>query len=142
MKVIDLDECWIYAGTKDKNGYGYLSVYLEGKSKTLRAHRASYESFVDSIPDGLVIDHLCRVTSCINPDHLEPVTSVVNTLRGMGFAGKNVRKKECPNGHPYDDDNAVRFGIKSYRRCRACENERHKAYYAANKEKWRLYNGY
>jgi len=35
------------------------------------------------IPDGLTLDHLCRVRHCVNPDHLEPVTQTENRRRGV-----------------------------------------------------------
>lgn len=58
---------------------GYCRVILNGK--TVRAHRAMYEQEIGPIPRGMQIDHLCNQTDCINPDHLEPVTPLVNTQR-------------------------------------------------------------
>ena len=54
------------------------------------AHRWSYQHHIGPVPEGLVLDHLCRVRHCVNPDHLEPVTSRENTLRGEGFAAVNA----------------------------------------------------
>jgi hypothetical protein len=73
-----LGECWVWVGRLNRNGYG--RVALGGREPM--AHRASYEAHVGPIPEGLVLDHLCRVRCCINPRHLEPVTVQENTLRG------------------------------------------------------------
>lgn len=111
--------CWIYTGKLGKNGYGYIGV--DGKTKL--AHRVSYELSIGPIPEGLQLDHLCRVRSCINPDHLEPVTNRENGLRGISFAAQNVVKTHCPLGHPYDDDNtrvrSTKYGWQR-RDCKAC----------------------
>jgi hypothetical protein len=70
-------ECWPWRGVRTMHGYG--SVTLDGRAVV--AHRASYETFVGPIPEGLEIDHLCRVRECVNPEHLEPVTHEVNMQR-------------------------------------------------------------
>lgn len=72
--------CWEWIGTTDRNGYGHI---WGGPGKgPLAAHRVAYELLVGPIPDGLCLDHLCRNTSCVNPQHLEPVTYAENYLRG------------------------------------------------------------
>ncbi len=75
-KVEVVDGCWLFQGAK-RSGYGQISV--EGKNK--QAHRVSYEVNVGPIPEGLELDHLCRATNCVNPDHLEPVTHAENIRR-------------------------------------------------------------
>lgn len=70
--------CWVWTGRLNRNGYG--RVYHAGKERM--AHRLTYELLVGPIPEGLVLDHVCRVRCCRNPYHLEPVTVQVNTLRG------------------------------------------------------------
>ena len=77
----DLGPCWLWTGTKLPKGYGSF-YYLAGRRAY--AHRFAYELLVGPIPaDRPQIDHLCRVTSCVNPTHLEPVTNRENTLRGL-----------------------------------------------------------
>jgi hypothetical protein len=66
---------------KTHNGYGILNT---GPGKRARAHRFYYEKKCGPIPDGLTLDHLCRIRACVNPDHLEPVTNTENCRRGLG----------------------------------------------------------
>lgn len=79
--TVDNNGCWIWGRFTLPNGYGQLTV----KGKRTLAHRYMYEKHVGPIPDGLVIDHLCRVRNCVNPDHLEPVTHTENQRRGRGY---------------------------------------------------------
>jgi hypothetical protein len=85
------DACWEWQGSMTPAGYGRLGVEWE----TIQAHRYIYERLVGPIPEGLTIDHLCKNTRCVNPRHLEPVTAGVNTLRGDGPSGQNLRKTHC-----------------------------------------------
>ncbi len=106
--------CWLWTGFLDRRGYGRFGI-----NRTSRfAHRISYELHVGAIPDGLTLDHLCRVPCCVNPAHLEAVTMRVNCLRGVGPAAKNVLKIQCPRGHEYNSANTKMEGRK--RRCRIC----------------------
>jgi hypothetical protein len=75
--------CWLWVGNKNDRGYGV--VPLEGKIR--KAHRAVYESERGPIPEGLTLDHLCRIRCCVNPDHLEPVTAMENIRRGIAIHG-------------------------------------------------------
>lgn len=107
--------CWIWSGRTGYWGYGRLGVNY----KTIYAHRFAYELLVGEIPEGLVIDHLCRNTACVNPSHLEPVSQGVNTLRGVGPASINSSKTHCVNGHPFDDENTY-IRNDGRRQCRIC----------------------
>jgi hypothetical protein len=111
-----LSGCWLWAGEWNDGGYGRL--WIRGKNH--QAHRLSYELHKGPIPDGLTIDHLCRVRCCVNPDHLEPVTMRENTLRGTGPTALNVLKTSCPAGHLYTPDN-TRIDARGRRSCRECD---------------------
>lgn len=76
---VDANGCWLWPGSKVR-GYGRIRHY----TKVTLTHRVTFEFFVGPIPDGLQIDHLCRVPACCNPDHLEPVTQLENYRRGLG----------------------------------------------------------
>ncbi|MFI1942236.1 HNH endonuclease signature motif containing protein [Streptomyces purpureus] len=109
--------CWLWTKALDRHGYAEIKI----DRRHYLAHRVSYELFVGPIPPGLVIDHLCRVRSCLNPAHLEPVTNRENVLRGEGLAAQNAAKAHCPQGHPYDEANTI-LRPSGSRRCRACHN--------------------
>jgi HNH endonuclease len=73
--------CWIWQRAINKPGYGAVHRREEGKSRL--AHQMMYERHKGPVPEGCILDHLCRVRSCVNPDHLEPVTHKVNCRRGI-----------------------------------------------------------
>jgi hypothetical protein len=112
--------CWIWNGPKDKR-LGYGCAQHNGQS--IKAHRLVYEAVVGKIPDGLVVDHLCRVTSCVNPDHLEPVTQRENLMRGNTPAARKAAQTHCIHGHEFTPENTYRHGDGS-RSCRACSIRR------------------
>ncbi len=105
--------CWIWQGYVDPNGYGQI-----GRNK--RAHRVVYEALCDPIPAGLELDHLCRVPTCVNPSHLEPVTRAENNRRSMSVSALNIRKTHCVNGHPLEGDNLYVHPASNSRRCKEC----------------------
>lgn len=103
-------ECWPWTDYLTEKGYGYF----RSARQYWRAHRWAYTHLVGPIPEGLVIDHLCRVRHCVNPAHMEPVTSRENTRRGIGHG----MKTHCKRGHPYDAANTLIH--KGWRECRTC----------------------
>ncbi len=123
------DECWPWARPAWTSGYGGLRV----NGIKVAAHRLSYELLVGPIPEGLVIDHLCRVRICVNPRHLEPVTFRENILRGAGTGAHHARKTHCLRGHPFEPPNGYTNSM-GYRGCHACDRIR----YAARRERGRL----
>jgi len=115
-----MDDCWLYAGWLDKDGYGNINIYLGlGKTTSVKAHRVMYENTIGDIPDGLYLDHLCFTPTCINPKHLEPVTNKENLRRGLGIAGSKFRQTECIHGHLFDEKN-TRIRPNGTRACRKC----------------------
>lgn len=116
FRVLVTETCWLWTGPLNpKSGYG---MQIQHRGRKYQAHRLAYESIVGPIPDGLQLDHLCRVRHCVNPAHLEAVTARVNTLRGNSTSALNHRKTHCPQGHEYSPENT--YQGKKARHCRAC----------------------
>jgi hypothetical protein len=107
--------------SKPLNTYGYGAIWVDGANRM--AHRVAYELSEGPIPEGLVIDHLCRNRACVNPAHMEPVTNHENVMRGEGEAAKNKAKTHCPQGHEYSEDNTYR-AARGDRQCKTCRRER------------------
>jgi DNA-binding CsgD family transcriptional regulator len=69
--------CLVWDGYTNPQGYG---VTGDGTKRRL-AHLVLWEQENGPVPDGLELDHLCRVRCCVRLDHLEPVTHAVNMRR-------------------------------------------------------------
>jgi hypothetical protein len=121
-KVRKTDSCWLWVGCILKAGYGQFA--LPG-GKRLYAHRICYEIYKGKIPKGLVLDHLCRVPSCVNPDHLEAVTMKVNILRGETITSMNSKKIHCLRGHKLSGKNLYHAPGDTRRRCRLCISDKY-----------------
>ena len=116
------DGCWLWKGDA-RRGYGRIQVSGRG-SPRVAVHRVVYKWLVGPIPDGLTLDHLCRVRACVNPGHLEPVTNRENILRGTSPVAAHARATHCIRGHPFDEANTYRHPGGQRRACRICERER------------------
>jgi len=131
-KVKKSESCWIWQGTLmslKSNKYPYGRFFINGV--TDYAHRISVKLSGREIPLGMHVDHLCRVHSCVNPDHLEVVTVKENVLRGQTPIVQSLRNAHlthCKSGHEFTEDNTrfykgARSG-KTHRRCRTCSRIR------------------
>lgn len=134
-------ECWLWLGRLNYKGYGQMTV----RKRSLAAHRVSYEAFVGPIPDGLEIDHLCRVRRCVNPQHLEAVTRSVNMQRAVAATGTVAGKRvggihlgeKCSNGHVVDKGNVAERG--GLIRCLTCRREGNRLAASGGKPRQRSY---
>jgi len=122
--------CRIYKGHISDQGYGLICI---NGIKGLKAHVIEWEKINGPVPDGLVLDHLCRNRACVNHLHLEPVTPKVNTLRGVGPTALNARKTQCKRGHELTGANLTTHKYK--RACRICQREHDGKYKAKLKER-------
>lgn len=138
-KVQKSEGCWTWTGAKTSRGYGKLTMWYGEVYRHVSAHKVSYELAKGSVPEGLCIDHLCCNTSCVNPDHLEAVTSGENTRRYTNTI------THCAQGHPFDEENttwayAVKDGYESWQRvCKTCRRERRAEYRKQNPDKISAY---
>ena len=120
----DESGCWTYVGRLDRYGYGKVDI-----PKMTITHRVAYEALVGPIPDGLVIDHLCRNRACCNPDHLEPVTNRANLMRGETDAARRAAQTHCIHGHEFSVSN-TRIRKDGTRTCIECSREAVRRYRA------------
>ena len=110
---------WLWTGAHQSRGYGSFAI----NGKTHQVHRLAYEDANGPIPDGLVIDHLCRIPSCVNPEHLEAVTPAVNNRRG---ADSQQGTGYCRMGHDLAEVGLYetkRASGRVRRECRGCRRE-------------------
>ncbi len=118
--------CWEWQGDKGVDGYGRFRLF----GRYAQAHRLSYRDFGNDLPDGMLIDHLCRNKRCVNPHHLEAVTHAENVRRGLRG---NIT--HCPHGHQYTLENTTyvtRKG-KHIRYCLTCLRASRNATYLRRK---------
>jgi hypothetical protein len=131
-KVRPTGFCWEWTAATFTNGYGQFQ--MNGSPKL--AHRVAYELLVGPIPEGLTLDHLCRVKHCVNPDHLDPVTQAENNARypGVRTGGRDKQlMTHCKRGHEFTPENTGRQpnGRKT---CRKCSRNRQRVYRAKERQ--------
>ncbi len=133
--------CWLWTGGLTGAGYGGFGAERIAETKRNRfvlAHRFAYELIIGPIPDGLQLDHLCRVPRCVRPSHLEAVTPRTNTLRGIGPTAVAARRTHCVNGHDFTAENTWHYG--GARHCRECRRASFRDWEKRNRERRNAYN--
>lgn len=116
--------CWLWRGYLNNRGYAQIQVHRV----SVFVHRLTYQSARGAIPEGLELDHLCRVPHCCNPAHLEPVTHRENVLRGVSPMAINAARTHCVHGHEFTPENTKRT-YNGRRACRACAREFMRGYH-------------
>lgn len=127
------DGCWEWTGALNKNGYG---KFKERSYVLVQSHRFAYQRAHGAIPTGMMVCHHCDNPRCVRPDHLFAGTALDN-VRDMLAKGRHpmsgrvgmgrtrtsprVRPTECPQGHPYDEQNT--YVYKRRRICRECKRQ-------------------
>jgi len=114
-KVNKDGDCWLWTAVTNHHGYGMFNAGTDGP--IVRAHRWSWEAENGPIPEGLVIDHLCRIRTCVRPSHLRVVTNRENVLAGDTFAARKAAQTHCVHGHSLEGAYITK---KNQRKCRTC----------------------
>jgi HNH endonuclease len=124
VKVGGIEECWDFLGAKHR---GYGVIHVKGYKSQI-ATRIAYRLFhSNDLADDKVIDHLCRNPSCVNPHHLEAVSTKENVLRGIGPSALNAQKTHCISNHYLGGSNLL-IGRNGKRTCKECGRRRALAY--------------
>jgi hypothetical protein len=119
-KILVGDGCWEWIG--GTQGYRFQYGVVKHRNRKMLAHRIVYQLLRGPIPEGLVLDHLCRNPRCVNPGHLEPVTIGENVLRGEGPAARVARRTHCFRGHEKIPEN-MQVRPNGTRYCKVCAND-------------------
>lgn len=116
--------CWQWTVYVGRDGYG------RSGSNGIRAmaHRLVYELLVGHIPEGMTLDHLCRIRACVNPLHMEVVTGQENARRSMSAPAVNARKTACIHGHEFTPENTYVRPDGTGRYCKECRRQRCREY--------------
>mgnify|MGYP001593694735 FL=1 len=120
----ELGPCWVWTAAVDSKGYGRFQLNRQNRI----AHRVAFELRVGPIPSDLELDHLCRTRNCVNPEHMEAVTHLVNMHRGVAPTIALHLANRCRNGHPLTEGNVLRAG--KYRCCKTCRQVARRVYAA------------
>lgn len=124
---VDTAGCWLWTGSISSTGYG-THTYSGPSRRTVLAHRMVYELHRGTIPVGHDLDHLCRVTRCVNPSHLEPVTPAENCHRGaktkLTAEQVSAIRATYAAGEATQPELAARFGVHNATISRIIRGER------------------
>jgi hypothetical protein len=113
VKIDEKTGCWNWYGAGSGKSYdresgtgGYGQLRIHGES--WMAHRWSYsQKHKIKLTSEDTLDHLCRNTRCVNPDHLEKVSLTENVKRKAlywSLQSENIRFREFIKKMGYEPD--------------------------------------
>lgn len=99
--VVDEHGCHISTYSVASHGYAQVGWHAEGRRHGSTAHRAAWTHFNGQIPEGMTIDHTCRVRPCVNPEHLQLMSNRDNARGGGGHhtTAPVPTGEKCARGH-------------------------------------------
>lgn len=121
MDKLDVGLCWTWTGAHSED-----RPHVKWGGKVQLVYRVVWELLVGPLPEGITLDHLCLNPSCVNPDHLEPVTMAENRRRAHTH---NRNRTHCKRGHEFTEDNTRTHG--GSRQCKTCKSDYDRERYAA-----------
>jgi hypothetical protein len=125
-----LGQCWVSTYSTASHGYAQIGWWAGDHSQTTTAHRAAWSHVHGPIPDGLTVDHKCRVLTCVRVDHLRLLPNGANASDNGQTATNPPTDKRCPT---CSDPMVQREGAAYKPYCRRCQNRRRRARRAAGK---------
>lgn len=139
LVTIQPNTCWLWNGSKSKDGYGQFVLTARRGQKRIRIgpYRFIWEYFNGPMPAGLEPDHTCNNRGCVNPEHIEPVTHAENQRRAFLRGRKTAARKpltHCKHGHEYTPAN-TRINNQGGIICRICDKARSAKYQASLRAK-------
>lgn len=132
-KVDKTPTCWLWLAPLGGKGYAQFDVTVRGRRILFYGHRYALAASGVPLLDGMVVDHICRVRHCVNPEHLRQITNKENVLVGIGLSAVNARKTRCKRGHDLTDERVFRMTSTGQRICRPCHAELERQYRADRK---------
>lgn len=127
VSIIQITGCWMWMGAMSVAGYGRI----RWRGVWRAAHRVFYEMYKGPIPEGMQVDHVCKLPACVNPDHLDACSPVENNLRSSSPSARNAKKTACLRGHAFDAANTIitmsHVGNRIHRACRECRRNNDRA---------------
>lgn len=113
MEKVKVQEngCWAFTSSIGQSGNGRF--FFMGRC--VDAYKLLYELLVGPVLYSQELHHICKDRSCVNPEHLVPVTRAEHRLLHL--------KSHCMHGHALTEDNLVP-SLLPKRSCLVCARKR------------------